>query len=304
MPQGTLDNVDVDHCVPAAEMGALLATLIRQPLGAAKPIPEDVRIEAAIAERVLIDVRQVNALGSQVPYNCPNCGGALWEMKKSESAGYRCHAGHSFTRSALPTSQNEKIEETLWISPRMLEERKNLLKGMLQSNPACGSKRASAERMKAVTVNGNGRSRSGRRYIPSLSATIDRVLVSGATGGIMDCEKLKRTATAEEIQAEIARRLQYAAPSERRCKGCAVPTPVLLLERRGDGVNWSITAFPNVPAGCTSFLMKVLSEVMYSYDLIPTHVPEHIRTKRKESRSRRRAQRGVRELGANPSHRG
>ena len=35
--------------------------------------------------------------------------------------------GHSFTLPALLESQGEKIEETLWISLRMFEERKNLL---------------------------------------------------------------------------------------------------------------------------------------------------------------------------------
>jgi two-component system chemotaxis response regulator CheB len=69
-----------------------------------------------IAERVLSDVAQVTGLGEQIPYNCPNCGGILWEMKASDLQRYRCHTGHSFTASALLTSQSEKVEETIWIS--------------------------------------------------------------------------------------------------------------------------------------------------------------------------------------------
>ena len=46
---------------------------------------------------------------------------------------YRCHTGHSFTGLSLLTSQSEKIEETLWVSLRMLEERKNLLRSMGKS---------------------------------------------------------------------------------------------------------------------------------------------------------------------------
>jgi len=60
----------------------------------------------------------VNGLGSQVPYNCPNCGGILWEMNNSDIARYSCHTGHSFTAAALLTSQSEKIEETLGTSLR------------------------------------------------------------------------------------------------------------------------------------------------------------------------------------------
>jgi two-component system chemotaxis response regulator CheB len=130
MPQSALDNLDVDFCVPIAEMGELLTTLVSKPHGKSKPAPADVRTEAKIAERVLSDVEQVNGLGDQVPYNCPNCGGVLWEMDASRAKRYRCHTGHSFTQEALLASQSEKIEEVLWVSLRMFEERRNLLTSM------------------------------------------------------------------------------------------------------------------------------------------------------------------------------
>jgi two-component system chemotaxis response regulator CheB len=68
-----------------------------------------------------------------VPYNCPNCGGVLWEVENPDIKRYRCHTGHSFTASSLLVSQSEKIEETLWISLRMFEERRNLLNTMAQA---------------------------------------------------------------------------------------------------------------------------------------------------------------------------
>jgi two-component system chemotaxis response regulator CheB len=130
MPQSAVDNADVDFCVPIAEMGSLLGELVSQPHGRTKPAPHDIRTEARIAERVLSDVSQVNGLGDQVPYNCPNCGGALWEIDTAGKKRYRCHTGHSFTRAALLASQSEKIEEMLWIALRMFEERRNLLTSM------------------------------------------------------------------------------------------------------------------------------------------------------------------------------
>jgi len=130
MPQSVLNHLKVDHCVPAAKIGGLLDSLARRPAGKARAVPEEIRIEAEIAERVLSDVAQVDSLGSQAPYNCPNCGGVLWEIRKSKMQRYRCHTGHSFTADALLVSQSERIEETLWISLRMFEERKNLLNNM------------------------------------------------------------------------------------------------------------------------------------------------------------------------------
>ncbi len=152
MPQSALDNVKVNYCLPIAEMGRLLEKLTGERSGNAKTIPKDVKIEAQIAERVLSDVAQVNGLGSQVPYNCPNCGGVLWEMEAPDVQRYRCHTGHSFTLPALLASQSEKIEETLWTSLRMFEERKNLLNNMARKEPRPKLKGSAAQRVKETQV--------------------------------------------------------------------------------------------------------------------------------------------------------
>lgn len=145
MPQSALANLRVDHCVRLAAMGKLLDTLSREATGKRKPIPDDVQTEARIAERVLSDVSAVNGLGDLVPYNCPNCGGVLWEMRHHGVKRFRCHTGHSFTTTSLLASQTEKIEETLWMSLRMFEERKNLLNSM--TGPARAG-RATVERVR------------------------------------------------------------------------------------------------------------------------------------------------------------
>ncbi len=147
MPQSALDNLEVDFCVPVAGMGPLLATLVAGPHGKSKPIPDDIRTEAEIAERVLSDVEQVNGLGQQVPYNCPNCGGVLWEMQHARAKRYRCHTGHSFTAQALLAGQSEKIEEMLWISLRMFEERRNLLTSMAHTPGHAHAKSTTVRRL-------------------------------------------------------------------------------------------------------------------------------------------------------------
>ena len=147
MPVSALDNVDVDFCVPVSEMGPLLARLVVQSHGKSKAVPSDIRTEARIAERVLSDVAQVNGLGNQVPYNCPNCGGVLWEIDTPGEKRYRCHTGHSYTGPALLASQSEKIEEMLWIALRMFEERKNLLTSMVKTAVHRSLKSATVQRL-------------------------------------------------------------------------------------------------------------------------------------------------------------
>jgi two-component system chemotaxis response regulator CheB len=152
MPQSALSNLQVDHCVTISEMGSLLERLVNEHPDKSKPIPEDIRTEALIAERVLSDVAQVTGLGKQVPFNCPNCGGVLWEMAASVFERYRCRTGHSFTDIALLTSQTEKIEETLWVSLRMFEERKNLLNNTAEKETSPRVKRSYSEQSKATQV--------------------------------------------------------------------------------------------------------------------------------------------------------
>ncbi|MEO6097848.1 MAG: chemotaxis protein CheB [Fibrobacteria bacterium] len=166
MPQSVLNNLKVDHCVPLAGMGALLVYLVQRlpkstsgAMGAKgakgdkgasgamrNGIPEDIVIEAKIAKRVLSDLSAVEALGDQVPFNCPECGGVLWQMAKGNLVRYRCHTGHAFTSSVLLAEQTAKIEETLWVALRMFEERRNLLHTMAVSKggaPGNGAKSAS-----------------------------------------------------------------------------------------------------------------------------------------------------------------
>ncbi len=151
MPQSALNSVEVDHCVPVSEMGGLIERLVAQEPGKRVRVPEDIKTEAKIAERVLSDVEQVGGLGAQVPYNCPNCGGVLWEVGEGPPRRYRCHTGHSFTAAALLTSQTEKIEETLWVSLRMFEERKNLLNNMAATS-ATSLERSYREKVKEADL--------------------------------------------------------------------------------------------------------------------------------------------------------
>ena len=152
MPRSALNSLKVDYCLPIAKMGEVLETLTKEAAGKPKAIPPDIQTEAAIAERVLSDVAQVNHIGDQVPYNCPNCGGVLWKMAHADVHRYRCHTGHSFTAAALLTSQTEKIEETLWVSLRMFEERKNLLNNMARNEAGASVKRSYAEQAQGTQI--------------------------------------------------------------------------------------------------------------------------------------------------------
>lgn len=151
MPRSALDSgVEIDHCVPIEAMGALLAQLVRRERSEPPPLPNDVVIEAKIAARVLSDVASVEELGAQVPFNCPGCGGVLWEVTGAGPKRYRCHTGHAYSAEVLLAVQTEKIEETMWVALRMFEERRNLLVRM--GGPDGGGGTSTRERVEESGV--------------------------------------------------------------------------------------------------------------------------------------------------------
>ena len=144
MPLSVLNNMEVDYCIPLANMGEILSELTK-----GEPVeieaPKDVIIESQIAERVVIDYENVSQLGEKSIYACPDCGGGLWHIKKHSGNGdrYRCHIGHSYSEKDLETKQVEVMENTLWIALRIMEERKTLLKKMEDDNLGKGLTRIS-----------------------------------------------------------------------------------------------------------------------------------------------------------------
>lgn len=143
MPKNALNQLKVDYCLPISEMGGLLTQLVLRKAGKLTAIPKGILVEAEIAKRVLSDLPSVNALGDQVPFNCPGCGGVLWQVDQGISLRYRCHTGHAYTSSALLAEQTKKIEETMWTALRMFEERKNLLTTMSKEQRGVIGKSAS-----------------------------------------------------------------------------------------------------------------------------------------------------------------
>lgn len=151
MPRNALNQIKPDYCVPILEIGGLLYQLVSKKATKRKAVPNDILIETKIAKRVLSDLQAVDALGDQVPFNCPGCGGVLWKMNKAGASRYRCHTGHAYTAASLLAEQSMKIEETMWTALRMFEERRNLMITMAKEQRGAAAK-SSLERANTSQV--------------------------------------------------------------------------------------------------------------------------------------------------------
>lgn len=128
MPTSVLNHVEVDYRVPISDIGYILDDMNSKPVNPEVKVPEDIRIEAELTEKMISSIDELKKIGTQSDYTCPDCGGTLFSMNHDDSLHrYRCFTGHVYSEKLLLDKQSESLEESLWISIRRLEERKSLL---------------------------------------------------------------------------------------------------------------------------------------------------------------------------------
>ena len=73
-----------------------------------------------------------------MPVTCPECGGALWELREGRFPHFRCHVGHGFSPEAFESAQAARVETALWTALRALEENAAFKRGMAERARGCG----------------------------------------------------------------------------------------------------------------------------------------------------------------------
>jgi two-component system chemotaxis response regulator CheB len=127
MPQSVLNRLEVDYRLPVTDIGGMLTELAERPVLAPPAIPRELAIEAKITENMTSTIDELKQIGDKTDLICPDCGGGLYAVKNDPAHRYRCHTGHVYTEQLLQDIQGLHLEESVWVSIRMLEERHNLL---------------------------------------------------------------------------------------------------------------------------------------------------------------------------------
>lgn len=140
-----LDRMEVDDVANLQNMGKILQALTIQTPGRKVNAPDIIIAESNLSEKMATSMQEVGQLGDHTVFSCPDCGGGLWRIKNEHMEHFRCHIGHSFTKSDLNIKQGESIEQTLWVAVRMMEERKLLLSRMTRENKDKGLEKLAFE---------------------------------------------------------------------------------------------------------------------------------------------------------------
>ena len=149
MPLNALDNVAVDHKLPAAQIGELLGRLVRE----AAPAPT--RVEPAEDEKTRHEIRiakerealeeGILRFGELSPFTCPECHGVLAMLREGKILRFRCHTGHGFSADSLLSAGSEAVEARLWDAVRGMDETVLLLNRLGEEFARSGNN-AAAER--------------------------------------------------------------------------------------------------------------------------------------------------------------
>ena len=137
MPLSVMQSMKVDYSLPLREIGPLLDILSRETAEGegSYPVADELEIEARIAEQELPSselIASVEKLGTVSKLTCPDCHGALWEIRDDDILRYRCHVGHAYSGEGLSDGQTEMLESALWSAVRALEEQMLLAKRIVE----------------------------------------------------------------------------------------------------------------------------------------------------------------------------
>ena len=128
MPRSVLNRIEVDYMADLVEIPIIVQDILNKPLPPQIAIPNELKIETEITQKLISDINDLKKIAQRSDFVCPDCGGGLWEVKNDPTHRYRCHTGHVYSEKLLYDLQDIQIEESIWVSIRMLEEKRNMLR--------------------------------------------------------------------------------------------------------------------------------------------------------------------------------
>jgi two-component system chemotaxis response regulator CheB len=158
MPASAIAADSPERILPVGQVAGVLEDLVREP-GA------DPKGGAWMPEPVEPDQEPSRPDGPPAAFTCPECGGAVWELRQGELVRYRCRVGHSYSEETMVEAQGASVEAALWTALEVLEERGELLQRM-------------ADRMRG-RARTEQRLRAGARDAHQRAALIRRALMTG-----------------------------------------------------------------------------------------------------------------------------
>jgi two-component system chemotaxis response regulator CheB len=175
MPEAAIAATNGAEVLPLDEIGRRLTRLVRQraPEGEEETMPS----EPDPTDHLDVEHRPA---GPPSGFTCPECSGALWELRDGALVRYRCRVGHTYSEDAMVGALGEAVEAALWTALEVLEERGELLvriAGRMHDKPRSA-----------------GRIRDAAREVEDRAALLRRALSIGVGNPALTRDEVEATA--------------------------------------------------------------------------------------------------------------
>jgi two-component system, chemotaxis family, protein-glutamate methylesterase/glutaminase len=126
MPASAAQNVEPNEIVKLDEIAPALLRYVGQEvpdgIETAPSSTSDARENALSAFDLAMIEKPEDHPGQPSGFGCPDCGGALWQLRDGDLIRFRCRVGHGWTSDGLIERQDATLEAALWSALRALEE--------------------------------------------------------------------------------------------------------------------------------------------------------------------------------------
>jgi len=127
MPRAAHDAVEKAEVLPVTDIPDALQRLLADAVVVPdEPAPHLMEQEAAMADLDPSAMHDPDRPGHPSGFGCPECHGALFEIKEGTLTRFRCRVGHAWSPESLVVRQTVALESALWMALRSLEEKATL----------------------------------------------------------------------------------------------------------------------------------------------------------------------------------
>ncbi len=130
MPLRALEFVKSARQFKMCELGKLLVRHCGEPAPEPPPVPEALSIETKLTERSMGTDDWGSVPSRPTSFTCPECKGAIHEIREEGLTRFRCRVGHAYSTHDLLGDKATRVEESLWVALQTLEERAQMLELM------------------------------------------------------------------------------------------------------------------------------------------------------------------------------
>ncbi|HEX4441851.1 MAG TPA: chemotaxis protein CheB [Thermoanaerobaculia bacterium] len=130
MPQEALRVAAVEEVLTAAAIGDRLARLAHE---SAEESRGSGAGKEAVSDGDELGRGGFETSGTPSGFACPECHGALWQLREGRLVRFRCRTGHAFSADSAAAALDEDVERALWTALRSVEEKAALARKLMAS---------------------------------------------------------------------------------------------------------------------------------------------------------------------------